>query len=63
MQAGFQSGDVITGINGEPVVAAEDYEKILRGLTVDDVVHITYERQGAEDYIPLEIDAKVGVLE
>ena len=63
MEAGFQSGDVITAINGETVAAAEDYEKILRGLTVDDVVHITYERQGAEEYISLEIDAKVGVLE
>lgn len=63
MEAGFQSGDVITAINGETVATAEDYEKILRGLTVDDVVHITYERQGAEEYISLEIDAKVGVLE
>ena len=63
MRAGFQSGDVITAINGEAVVAAEDYEKVLRGLTVEDVVHITYERQSAEDYIPLEIDAEVGVLE
>ena len=63
MEAGFQSGDVITGINGEPVLVAEDYEKMLRGLTVDEMVHIAYERQGAEEYIPLEIDAKVGVLE
>lgn len=63
MEAGFQSGDVITAINGEQITAAEDYEKILRGLAVDDLVHITYERQSAEEYIPLEIDAKVGVLE
>lgn len=63
MEAGFQSGDVITAINGDAVVAAEDYEKMLLSLTVDDMVHITYERQSAEDYIPLEIEAKVGVLE
>lgn len=63
MEAGFQSGDVITAINGEPVLVAEDYEKMLRSLTVEEMVHITYERQGAEEYIPLEIDAKVGVLE
>ena len=62
MQAGFQRGDVITAINGEAVVAVEDYEKMLRSLIVEDVVHITYERQGAEEYIPLEIDAKVGIL-
>ena len=63
MEAGFQSGDVITEINGEEVMGAEDYEKLLRSLAVDDMVHITYERQGAEEYISLEIDAKVGVLE
>ena len=63
MEAGFQSGDVITAINGDAVVAAEDYEKMLLSLTMDDMVHITYERQSAEDYIPLEIEAKVGVLE
>lgn len=63
MAAGFQSGDVITGINGTAVTRTEDYETILRGLNVDDMVHITYERQSAEDYISLEIDAKVGVLE
>lgn len=63
MEAGFQSGDVITKINGEAVLVAEDYEKLLRGLAVDDTVHITYERQSAGSYISLEIDAKVGVLE
>ena len=61
--AGLMSGDVITKINGEAVLVAEDYEKLLRGLAVDDTVHITYERQSAGSYISLEIDAKVGVLE
>ena len=32
MEAGFQSGDVITKINGEAVLVAEDYEKLLRGV-------------------------------
>lgn len=63
MEAGFQSGDVITAINGEPIVAAEDYEKMLRSMQVEDTIHITCERQSAEDYISLEIDAQVGVLE
>lgn len=63
MEAGFQSGDVITAINGEPIVAAEDYEKMLRSMQVEDTIHITCDRQSAEDYISLEIDAQVGVLE
>ena len=63
MEAGFQSGDVITEMDGEPVVTAEDYEKLLRGLTVDNTIHITYERLSAGSYVPLEIDANIGVLE
>ncbi len=63
MAAGFQSGDVITKINGVSIAAAEDYEKLVRTLSVEDVIHITYERQDAETYIPLESDVRVGVLE
>lgn len=63
MAAGFQSGDVITKINGTDITAAEDYEKLVRGLEADDVIHISYERQGAQAYITLESDVRVGVLE
>lgn len=63
MAAGFQSGDVITEINGNIITAAEDYEKLLRALEIDDVIHISYKRQGAEEYITLESDVRVGVLE
>lgn len=63
MAAGFQSGDVITKINGTDITAAEDYEKLVRGLETDDVIHISYERQGAQEYITLESDVRVGVLE
>jgi serine protease Do len=63
MVAGFQSGDVITAINGEEVATADDYEKLLLGLSPEDIVHISYERQGAEEYIPLECEAEIGILE
>lgn len=63
MAAGFQSGDVITKINGVSIAAAEDYEKLIRTLSDEQVIHITYERQDAEDYISLESDVRVGVLE
>lgn len=63
MEAGFQSGDVITAIDGEAVATAEDYEKALLKLEVEQSVHITCQRQSVEDYIPLEIDVSVGVLE
>ena len=63
MAAGFQSGDVITKINGVSIAAAEDYEKLILTLSDEQVIHITYERQDAEDYISLESDVRVGVLE
>jgi serine protease Do len=63
MEAGFQSGDVITAINGETVSTVEDYDKLLLTLSPEDVVTISYERQGGEEYIPLEVEAEVGILE
>lgn len=63
MVAGFQSGDVITAIDGEEIATAEDYEKLLLKLEAEQSVHITCQRQSAQDYIPLEIDVSVGVLE
>jgi serine protease Do len=63
MQAGFQSGDVITAINGETVETADDYENLLLELSPEEIVSISYERQGAEEYISLESEAEIGVLE
>jgi serine protease Do len=62
MEAGFQSGDVITAINGEAIATAEDYDKALLALSPEDAVSISCERQAAEEYIPLEIEAEVGIL-
>lgn len=62
MEAGFQSGDVITAINGEEVMTAEDYEKLILTLKAEDVVRIDCRRQSAEGYISLDIDVTVGIL-
>lgn len=62
MEAGFQSGDVITAINGEEVLTAEDYEKLILTLNEEEHVRIDCQRQSVEGYISLEIDATVGVL-
>ncbi len=63
MAAGFQSGDVITAVNGEDIFSAESYGDILYGLHPDDTVEFTCERQGADEYSELLIEAEVGVLE
>ena len=62
MEAGFQSGDVITAINGEEIMTSEDYEKLILTLNEEDTVHIDCQRQSVEGYISLEIDVVVGVL-
>ena len=62
MEAGFQSGDVITAIDGEAVETAEDYEKLLLALNAEDIVHIDCLRQSVEGYISLDIDVTVGIL-
>ena len=62
MEAGFQSGDVITAIGGEEVMTAEDYEKLILTLKAEDVVRINCRRQSAEGYISLDIDVTVGTL-
>ena len=62
MEAGFQSGDVITAINGEEIMSAEDYEKLVLTLNAEDVVHISCQRQSVDGYISLEIDVVVGIL-
>ncbi len=63
MEAGFQSGDVITQVDSVTITSAEEYEKFVRTLSQEQVIHITYQRQDAEDYVTLESNVSVGVLE
>jgi len=44
--AGLQPGDVITSIDGTPVLSASDVGQVLRGRNAGDSVKITYEREG-----------------
>lgn len=62
MKAGLQSGDVITMIDDTEIIIAEDYENHIMNLVPEQEVKITYERQGGENYIPLECNATVGIL-
>lgn len=63
MQAGLQSGDVISSINGHEITSIYDYEKILRESAPQDIISIVVERMGAESiYSELEYTATVGVL-
>ena len=57
MQAGIQSGDIITSINGIKVTS---YEQLISNLSLcspDDTIPIVVKRQGPNDYIDLELEA------
>ena len=54
--AGVQAGDVIVGMNGQPVVGASDLRNKVGLLRVGDAVRLTIERDGE----PLTIDLAVG---
>lgn len=63
MAAGLQSGDIITEIDGEPIVSVDGYESKLMSLTPDDTAEVTVQRQGNNDYKELKCKVNVSVLQ
>ena len=61
MYGGFQSGDVITSMNGTEIKNAEQFENMVLDLNIDDVVNVTYQRQSDDVYIELANEIVVGV--
>lgn len=62
LEAGLQSGDVITKINGEPVETAQAYRNAIMSHSVGDTIRISVMRQGAEGYSAVSCRATIGVL-
>lgn len=60
MLAGIQSGDIITGINGEQVDSYEFLVNKLISLHPGAEVKMTLMRQAAEGYVELELDMTIG---
>ena len=54
-RAGLQAGDIITGLNEQPVTGLQDYSEILRQLVPGGVVTIQLRRDGSE----LQVTARV----
>jgi serine protease Do len=64
MQAGLQSGDVITSFNGEEITSVYHYETVLEQLSPQDTVRLSIQRMGAENsYTEMTFELNVGVLE
>lgn len=62
MEAGIQEADVIVGINGKQVVSVDQYNQMLMEMQPEDKVAISVKRQGARDYVKLELNTIVGIL-
>lgn len=62
MAAGLQNGDVITEIDGDEILTAENYEKKLLSLKPEDTVEVKIERQGPEGYTEITCTVEVSVL-
>ena len=57
MQAGIQSGDIITSINGSEVASYEQLVSKLSQCSPDDIISLVVKRQAPNDYIDLELSA------
>lgn len=63
MAAGLQSGDVITEMDGDPILTVDSYENKLLSLTPGESVEIVVERQGTDGYKEITCTVSVSVLQ
>lgn len=63
MEAGIQSGDIITHIGGTQVTSLSAYTKKLMECKVGDTVKIRGQRQGASGYVKVDFDIVAGSKE
>ena len=56
MQAGIQSGDIITAIDGTEVASYEQFISKLAQCSPDDIITVAVKRQAPNDYIELDIE-------
>ena len=62
MEAGLQSGDVVTRINGVEIANVTNYRDTLYGLTPDHTYEVTVKRKGVSEYKTLTYKVTIGVL-
>lgn len=58
--AGIQSGDILTMINGKEITSATDFQNVMGHLECGQLIHITVRRNGRNDYTELEFPVTVG---
>lgn len=63
MDAGVQSGDIITSVAGEKVASVEQYNQVLLGLTPGETYSVVIRREGADGYKKITCKTRAGVLQ
>ncbi len=58
--AGIQSGDIITAIDGKPLLSMREYQNMMESLECGQLVHMTVERNGISQYTELEFQVTTG---
>lgn len=61
MEAGIQSGDILTEIAGEEIKSLASYHKIMMGQEAGQTVRIVGQRSGLESYVEMKFTLTVGV--
>lgn len=59
--AGIQSGDIITGMNGQPIETMKDFQAMMEGLEIGQQINVTVERNGRDQYTVLEFQVTIGI--
>jgi len=60
MKAGIQSGDIITAIDGMPILSFSQYVDVLSGYEPEETVDVQIRRQGANEYREISIPIILG---
>lgn len=58
--AGIQNGDVITELDGEPILTMKDFQSTVERLIYQETVPVTVQRRGRAEYTELRFDVVVG---
>lgn len=62
MNAGVQRGDILTAVDGDPVISYHDFILWLTGKAPGTNVKLSLLRQSVEDYIEVECEVELGTL-
>lgn len=60
MKAGIQSGDIITAIDGKPILSFAQYVEVLSGYEPEETILVKLNRQGTNEYREIAIPIILG---